>query len=82
MLRCNQVVALIASEEWRSAPLGRRLALGLHLAMCRHCRAYVASLRRIGDAARRLYRRESVDAERDEAIVDAVRDAAQRSRSE
>jgi len=80
MLRCRQVVALIGSDEWRTAPLRRRFAVRLHLAMCRHCRAYAASLRRIGAAARRLYRAEPPDAERSAQLMDAVEEATRRHR--
>jgi hypothetical protein len=77
MQRCRDVIDLVGSGEWRAAPLRRRLALAMHLAMCRHCRAYTVSLRRIGDAARRLYRSERLDAERVERLIRKVRDAAQ-----
>jgi hypothetical protein len=80
MLPCKAVVGLVGSGEWRDAPLTRRLGLALHLAMCRHCRAYVRSLRRIGDAARRLYGTQPVDPERAARVLDAVRGAARHSR--
>lgn len=81
MLRCREVVDLVASESWRTAPLASRLGLALHLAMCRHCRAYVRGLRRLGDAARRLYHApRTEDARRAEDLLDAVRRAAQEPR--
>lgn len=79
MLRCREVVDLLATEGWRDAPLGRRLSLGLHLAMCRHCRAYRRALRRLGDAARRVYRATVVDPRSIERVLGAVREAAGRS---
>jgi hypothetical protein len=66
---------MIASDARRSASARDRLALWLHLAMCRYCRAYERSLRAIGDAARRLYETATPDAERAEATLDAVRQA-------
>jgi hypothetical protein len=78
MLGCREVVDLLATEEWRAAPLGRRLALGLHLAMCRHCRAYRRALHRLGDAARRLYRATVVDPRSLERVIGAMRAAAGR----
>lgn len=80
MLQCREVVALVGSGEWRTAPIGKRLALAMHLAMCKHCRAYVRSLRRIAAAARRLYRGEAADGERAARLLDTVRDAAARRR--
>lgn len=82
MLQCKEVVALVSSGEWRTEPLHRRLALALHLAMCRHCRGYARSLRQIGGAVRRLYHGEPVDAERSEETVKAVRRAAEQSRTD
>ena len=76
MLRCREVVELLASDGWRAAPPARRLALGLHLMMCRHCRAYRHALRRLGDAARRLYRTGAPDPQRVERLLGAVRRAA------
>ena len=57
MLSCNEVTWLCASEEIRRAPLARRLALRLHLLMCRHCRRYVRELAAIGVAARTAFER-------------------------
>jgi len=82
MLKCREVVSLIASDEWRTAPLRRRVALRLHLVMCRHCRAYANSLRRLGKAARRLYDSEHPDAERSARVLDAVKDASTRFRTD
>jgi anti-sigma factor RsiW len=82
MLKCREVVDLVGTGEWRTAPLGRRLGLALHIAMCRHCRRYTLSLRRIGNAVRRLYRSEAADPEHADRLASAVRDAAERSRSD
>jgi len=79
MLRCREVVDLVATERWREAPLRDRLALALHLAMCRHCRAYVRYLRWIGAVARRLYGPD-LDAQRAQRLIAAVRGEADRER--
>ncbi len=55
MLRCREVVQLVASGEIERAPWGRRLAVSFHLLMCRHCRRYARQLAALGAAARRLY---------------------------
>jgi hypothetical protein len=77
MLRCREVVELLATDGWRHASPARRVSLGLHLMMCRHCRAYRRALRRLGDAARRLYRQGAADAREVERLLAAVRRAAQ-----
>ena len=53
MLACSEVTRLWATEEIRRAPLTRRLAVRMHLVMCRYCRRYVRELAMIGAAARR-----------------------------
>jgi hypothetical protein len=73
MLRCREVVELLATDGWRTAPLTRRVSLGLHLMMCRHCRAYRRALRRMGAAARVLYRTVTADARQVERLLAAVR---------
>ena len=77
MLSCREVADLVASEDWRTAPLRRRAALFAHLAMCRYCRAYARGLRRIGEMARRLYAPREVDPERAAQVLGAVRRAAE-----
>jgi hypothetical protein len=77
MLRCREVVELLATDGWRDAPLTRRLSLGLHLMMCRHCRAYRRALRRLGDAARSLYRSATPDPDDVERLLGIVRRAAE-----
>jgi hypothetical protein len=81
MLRCREVVELLATEGWRTAPLTRRVSLTLHLMMCRHCRAYRNALRRLGDVARGLYRTATPDARDVERMLDAVRRAAETERA-
>jgi len=81
MLRCSEVVELLATDGWRHAPPARRLSLGLHLTMCRHCRAYRRALLRLGAAARRLYETVAVDPRQTERLVGAVRQAVERASS-
>jgi predicted anti-sigma-YlaC factor YlaD len=77
MLRCREVVELLATDGWRTVPLTRRVSLTLHLMMCRHCRAYRKALGRLGDVARRLYRTATPDAREVERMLAAVRRAAE-----
>jgi predicted anti-sigma-YlaC factor YlaD len=72
MLRCREVTRLHASDELARASLWTRLGVGMHLAMCRHCRRYVRELARIREAVGALYRDSSEQPERDEAMVRRV----------
>ena len=54
MLNCKDVTRKIASDEFRKAGWRGRLAVRLHLFLCRHCRRYAVQLRVIGAAAREL----------------------------
>ena len=77
MLACKDVTRLWATEEIRRAPLMRKLAVRIHLLMCRHCRRYLRELAAIGAAARSLANRlgntdgSSADLER--RVIAAVR---------
>ncbi|MCI0657219.1 MAG: anti-sigma factor [Acidobacteria bacterium] len=55
MLTCREVTRLLASDEYLDASWGRRLAIRLHLAMCRHCRRYASQMRAIRAAASALW---------------------------
>ncbi|MFN8668125.1 MAG: hypothetical protein U0164_13185 [Gemmatimonadaceae bacterium] len=79
MLRCEEVAHLIGSDELEQAPLARRVALRMHLAMCKQCQAYADSLKEIARTARRLAQRDDDTlSAQDEAVLDAF---AQRVRS-
>lgn len=72
MLHCNEVTQLCASEDIRRAPLGKRIAVRIHLMMCRSCRRYVSELAAIGRAVRGLERETPEDAARAEALLRRV----------
>ena len=61
MLTCNDVAKAIGQDELLTAPWQSRLALRVHLLMCRHCRRYAAQIRAIGTAARSLLRERGED---------------------
>ena len=61
MLSCKETARILASDALEDLAWGRRLALRVHLLMCRHCRRYARQLRAIGAAARRLWGEESMD---------------------
>ncbi len=54
MLNCKDVTRKTASDEFREAGWRDRLAVRLHLFLCRQCRRYAAQLRVIGAATREL----------------------------
>ena len=54
MMTCKEVSILVSMGDFENAPMMRRMAVCLHLAMCRHCRAFREQLRLIGRAARLL----------------------------
>jgi len=64
MLKCRDVEEKIGSDEIRHAGLMERLAVRIHLAMCRHCRNYARQLRAIGNAARSVWKSSEQDPER------------------
>lgn len=82
MLKCRDVAELVASDVGQHPPLTRRVAVLVHLAMCRHCRAYARQLRRIGAAARRLFHGGGVEADVSARIAIAVREAAAEAQSQ
>lgn len=45
MLTCRDLVTLLTDYLEGRLPLGTRLRLGLHLAMCGHCRRYLRQTR-------------------------------------
>ena len=61
MLSCKEVARTVASDALDESTWSRRLALRLHLLMCRHCRRYARQLRAIAAAARGLWPEESED---------------------
>lgn len=55
MMTCQQVAHAIASDDLADAPLRRRMAVRMHLMLCKHCRRYARQLRAIGAGARQLF---------------------------
>ena len=78
MLRCREVTELVGADAVARAPWRTRLAVRLHLLMCRHCRAYVRSLRQLAATARRLA---MADAPPSDTRVSGILDAIQRHRN-
>ncbi len=53
MMTCRDVSMLVSTGQLADAPLARRLAVWLHLAMCRPCWRFRRQLEALGRAARR-----------------------------
>jgi len=51
MMTCKDVSTLVSMGDIERAPMARRMAVWLHLAMCRHCRAFRRQMALIGRAA-------------------------------
>ena len=52
MMTCHDVSTLVSTGGLADAPLMRQFRVRLHLAMCRHCRAFSRQIETIGRAAR------------------------------
>lgn len=54
MMSCKEVSTLMSTGRLDDAPWRARLAVRLHLSMCRHCRAFKRQLEALARAARAL----------------------------
>ena len=52
MITCHDVSTLVSAGGLSDAPLVRRLGVRMHLAMCRHCRAFGRQIEAMARAAR------------------------------
>ena len=52
MMTCHDVSTLVSTGGLSDAPLVRKLGVRMHLAMCRHCRAFRRQIETIARAAR------------------------------
>ncbi|MBI3505374.1 MAG: anti-sigma factor [Proteobacteria bacterium] len=69
---------LVGSDALEHASLRERVGVRLHLLMCRHCRAYVRSIRQIAAVARRATLEPPVQGARADALIAAVRRESER----
>lgn len=67
---CREVTEAVARGEMDDAPLLRRLAVSLHLALCGLCARYARQLRLLGQAAR--LRASRLDIARVEALQNRI----------
>jgi hypothetical protein len=52
MMTCKDVSTLVSMGEVASAPMATRIGVWMHVAMCRHCRAFRRQMVLIGRSAR------------------------------
>ena len=52
MMTCHDVSTLVSTGGLPDAPFARKLGVRMHLAMCRHCRAFGRQIETIARAAR------------------------------
>ncbi len=52
MMTCKEVSTLVSMGHVEEAPTAQRMAVQLHLMMCRHCRVFRRQLRLIGQLER------------------------------
>lgn len=54
MIRCRNIVELLASDRVRDAGVWTRLQVRMHLWMCRHCARFARQLAQLREVARDL----------------------------
>ncbi|HMO51314.1 MAG TPA: hypothetical protein PKE26_13770 [Kiritimatiellia bacterium] len=68
MLTCKQVSRALAEGDYASLPLGKRLGLKAHVALCAVCGQYNRQLMVMQDTIRAYRRREEADPVKPEAL--------------
>ena len=56
MLNCKEVSESVSSDQLLKTGSWHRIAVRMHLIMCRKCRRYQEQIREIGAAARQVWR--------------------------
>lgn len=54
MIRCKEVSTLISTEQLGFQPVWTRIAVRVHLMMCRHCRRFARQIAHLTRAAANL----------------------------
>jgi len=55
MLNCKETAHAVSTEDVVPVGWRQRLAVRLHLMMCRHCRRYAQQMQAMGNAARDVF---------------------------
>jgi hypothetical protein len=79
MMTCKEVSTVVSTGGLDDAPLRVRLAVRLHLSMCRHCRAFKRQLETLTKTARALSA--SLDAELPRDFEATLSESLNRKRS-
>jgi len=69
---CKEVSRKIASDELCGASWSQRMAVKLHLLMCRHCRRYANQIDQIGEAAKDFFGDQPADPESRKRLRSAI----------
>ena len=72
MLMCKEVARKVASGENEEGSIRQRLAIRVHLLMCRYCRLYVAQMRALGVAARKAWTRTEEERGYNERLEESI----------
>ena len=74
MMTCKDVSTLVSTGALSDAPMTRRLAVRLHLAMCRHCRSFRRQVEAVARSAMRAAAANAAEAPREfeSTIVDRL----------
>ena len=72
MQTCKEVSRTIASDELSGASWTQRMAVKLHLLMCRHCRRYANQIDQLGVAARDFLSDQPSETESREQLRSAI----------
>ncbi len=70
VLNCKEVTESISSDQLLKTGSWHRLAVRIHLLMCRKCRRYQEQIREIGAAARQMWRSQPEEA----TVLDRLED--------
>ncbi len=70
VLNCKEVTESISSDQLLKTGSWHRLAVWIHLLMCRKCRRYQEQIRKIGAAARQMWRSQPEEA----TVLDRLED--------
>ena len=72
MLACKEVARRVASGEYEQGSVRQRLAIRVHLLMCRHCHLYAAQMRALGVAARKAWTRMEEDSGKIKLLEESI----------
>ena len=67
MLSCRDAAHTVSTEDVTPVSWRQRLAVRLHLMMCRHCRRYAEQIEALGEATRATFRHPPEDPSSPEA---------------